>query len=257
MGSKTKVNLFLSDVVTDIVSYGIMPQSVLCWALQVLHDMIGTVYNDEATSWVIWASLAYQRGKVTWLGLMHCTYDTLKDLSDSIKGMGVLGCTNGSLLVEMHTMQGRGCAPVDWEDELDKRTNPERQTELLAPFSDAQIADAIDRVVSEEMPISPDFISAECAFNTRFATTKGGSHSSVGSVLARDYIDELPKMQLTRRHFVESLHTNPLLRTKPGAWISRSMKLEHGKTRALFACDTANLSLPGGWGFSYQNIRGG
>ncbi len=53
-------------------------------------------------------------------------------------------------------------------------------------------------------------------------------------------MDELPKAELTRRHFVEALHTNPLMRTPAGAWISRSEKLEHGKTQALFACDSVN-----------------
>ncbi len=98
----------------------------------------------------------------------------------------------------------------------------------------------VKEVVRDEMPFRPNFPSADNAYNYRFATTKGGSHSAVGSTIAKEYMDELSKAELTRRHFVEALHTNPLMRTPAGAWISRSEKLEHGKTRALFACDSVN-----------------
>ncbi len=39
---------------------------------------------------------------------------------------------------------------------------------------------------------------------------------------------------------MEALHSNPICALPPAAWVSRSEKLEHGKSRALFACDTIN-----------------
>ncbi len=95
-------------------------------------------------------------------------------------------------------------------------------------------------IVREEMPRRPKFKSKEEAYNERFATTKGGSHSAIGSKIAREYVDNLPAGQINRRNFVEALHSNPLCKLPPAAWVSRSKKLEHGKSRALFACDTIN-----------------
>ncbi len=70
-------------------------------------------------------------------------------------------------------MHGRGCSVVDWEDELDKRLNPERQKALHASFSQAAIDRAMAAVIREEMPVRPTFSSVDDAFNYRFATTKG------------------------------------------------------------------------------------
>ncbi|MCP4319667.1 MAG: hypothetical protein GY789_27730, partial [Hyphomicrobiales bacterium] len=61
-----------------------------------------------------------------------------------------------------------------------------------------------------------------------------------GTIIARKYIDDFDIEQPTRRNFMEAVHTNFLLQVPPGAMISRSSKLEHGKTRALYACDTVN-----------------
>ncbi len=39
---------------------------------------------------------------------------------------------------------------------------------------------------------------------------------------------------------MEAVHTNFLLQTPPGATVSKSEKFEHGKTRALYACDSVH-----------------
>ncbi len=129
--------------------------------------------------------------------------------------------------------------PVDWEEELKKRLEPDSIPGMLAHFDEAQLTAAVRAIIREELS-HPHFVEAEEAFAYRFANTKGGSHSTQGSRIAVDYMDELPPGELNRRNFVEALHTNPLLKLPPAAWISRSTKLEHGKSRALFACDTVN-----------------
>ncbi len=95
-------------------------------------------------------------------------------------------------------------------------------------------------IIDEEMLQAPNFATRDGAFSQRFATTKGGSHSNHGSIIAKEYMSPLPEGEITRRNFVEALHTNPLLRLPPDTWVSRSSKLEHGKSRALFACDSIN-----------------
>ncbi len=129
---------------------------------------------------------------------------------------------------------------VDWPDELDKRLNASNRPGMLAHFHNAELRRVICDIVREEMPRRPKFKSKEEAYNERFATTKGGSHSAIGSKIAHEYVDNLPAGQINRRNFVEALHSNPLCKLPPAAWVSRSEKLEHGKSRALFACDTMN-----------------
>ncbi len=164
----------------------------------------------------------------------------VKIVSDVIKGLGVLQVPGGNLLVELNTLRGRGVAAVDWDLEMSKRLKPHEHRGMLCPFSKEEVEAAVSKVISEELPTGIVFPDIERAHTYRFATTKGGSHSSVGSVIASKYCDELPGGELTRRNFIEALHSNPLLRTPPGAWVSKSEKLEHGKSRALFACDTMN-----------------
>ncbi len=206
---------------------------------QLLSMCSHRVYNDEATAWLIWSVMA-KHHKLDFMGLMLLDDTELKTLSNDVKSMGVLGCDSGHLLVEMVTMRGRGVEPVSWRDEMLKRVDPETQSMGFAPFSAADITRAVREVVRDELPCKPTFVDRDTAFAYRFATTRGGSHSAVGSVIGRTFCDPLPKCELTRRHFVESLHSNPLMQTPAGAWVSRSEKLEHGKTRALFACDTLN-----------------
>ncbi len=169
-----------------------------------------------------------------------CHYGILKVVSDTVKGIGVLVCSGGNCIVELATLSGRGVAAVDWLDELRKRLHPYEDVNQLAIFDEADLRRAVKRIIREEMPKKPRFKSSEEAFNERFATTKGGSHSNVGTRIAEDFCEPIEHDQLNRRNFVESLRTNPLCALPPAAWVSRSEKLEHGKSRALFACDTIN-----------------
>ncbi len=161
-------------------------------------------------------------------------------MQNVVKGLGVLQVPGGNLLVELNTLRGRGVAAVDWELEMSKRLRPHDHKGMLCPFSREDVETAVSKVISEELPNGIAFPSIERAYAYRFATMRGGSHSKVGSVIASRFCDELPDGELTRRNFIEALHTNPLLKTPPGAWVSKAEKLEHGKSRALFACDTLN-----------------
>ncbi len=111
---------------------------------------------------------------------------------------------------------------------------------MLPHFSDGELITAAHDVIREERGEHICYMSPGEAFDYRFANTKAGSHSAQSSRIARGYMDELPDGELTQRNFVEALHTNPLLKLPPATWVSRSEKLEHGKSRALFACDTIN-----------------
>ncbi len=95
-------------------------------------------------------------------------------------------------------------------------------------------------MVAEEIPQRPVFKDKSAVFNEHFAATLCGSNSSVGTRVTEGFVNTFPKGEINRRNFVEALHTNPICALPPAAWVSRSEKLEHGKSRALFACDTIN-----------------
>ncbi len=121
-----------------------------------------------------------------------------------------------------------------------KRINRRSFDGMLADFDEHELTKAVGCVITDELVETPVFQMRDEAFRYRFTTTKSGSHSSVGSTLAGNAADPLPGRELTRRNFVEALRENVIARTPCGAWISRSDKLEHGKSRALFACDSMN-----------------
>jgi hypothetical protein len=106
---------------------------------------------------------------------------------------------------------------------------------MLAPFSDDQIREAVRAVVKEERG---DFRveSWRDAFAKRFATTKGGSHNS----MARRKGLELPRRQLNKRNYAESIDFAEVWDVKPGGFVSVSEKLEHAKTRAIYSLDSEN-----------------
>ncbi len=87
------------------------------------------------------------------------------------------------------------------------------------------------QVVAEEMLQRPVFKDKSAVFNERFAATLCGRNSSIGTCVAEGFVNTLPKGEINRRNFVEVLHTNPICALPPAAWVSRSEKLEHGRSR--------------------------
>jgi hypothetical protein len=123
---------------------------------------------------------------------------------------------------------------VDLEDELHKRTHPYDRPGMLAPFSEDQLRDAIERVVAEERgDFKPP--SWKQAWRRRFATTKAGSHAKWAATPVK-----LPNRQLSRRNYVEALKDCDIWDVEPGGNITFSSKLETGATRAIFSLDSDN-----------------
>ncbi len=135
-------------------------------------------------------------------------------------------------------MLGRGVKLVDWNAELRKQTHPTSISGMLADFDRGGLRQAVRDVVDSELTATPRYPSRDEVFHRRFATTKAGSHTAASSRVAKEFMSDMKLSQPTRRNFMEAVHSNFLLRTAPGASVSKSEKLEHGKSRALYACDS-------------------
>jgi hypothetical protein len=234
-GAKTKVNMFFGDLFQD--ARAMYPDyAVECLELIFAREecvIKRQCWNDEAAAWLVWL-LSCKENDLDIRSLASLGYDALKEMSNVVKGLGVAGSPLLHLLAEPHVLIGRGAKEIDWDDELDKRTNPYSRAGMLAVYPTDVLRTAVAQVVREERigfkpPVWKD------AWNRRFSTTKAGSHAAWA---ARD--TELPKRQLTRRNYVEALQTDEVTAIKPGGQVTASGKLENGATRAIYSLDSDN-----------------
>ncbi|BAU79510.1 RNA dependent RNA polymerase [Diatom colony associated dsRNA virus 13] len=245
IGAETKVNMFLSDVVQDAIEVrgrrfvqSIMP---VCLA--------AGCTNDQATGMLIWACALEEQGLPS-VGLCSLTWEAKKKLSEVVKGLGVAGSPHLHLLAECQTLEGRGVKEVDWVDEMDKRTNSSNRPGMLAPYSIEELGPVVRRIVAEERRYF-HVPTWENAWRRRFATTKGGSHNTMG----RRKGLPLPKGQLSKRNYAESVDFIEVDAIPPAGFVSVSEKLEHGKTRAIYSLNSENYfrfdaparALEAGW----------
>lgn len=174
-GAATKTNLFLRDVAKD--AGHVSDDATYLLALVVERErVIGRrVWNDEASAWLAWLCICEQQS-LPIRALAALDYNELKELSDDLKAAGVAASPCLNLLVEAHTLIGRGAIEGDLEDELRKRTQPYSYPGMLAPFRPEQIREAVRRVVREEQS-SFDCPDWETFWRNRFATTKAGAHN--------------------------------------------------------------------------------
>ncbi|AAS68036.1 truncated RNA-dependent RNA polymerase [Chalara elegans RNA Virus 1] len=169
-----------------------------------------------------------------------------KGLSNACKALGLNATFPGAMLVEGISLQGRGCKPVDLADELYKRTDPVGVQEQVLPLSD-DLRRAIDATIEHELPVGelPDM---EEWWSSRWLWCVNGSQNrSSDAALGLDHVpSDLLGSQRYRRMAAEEVSLNPIYAWDGYTEVSFSEKLECGKNRAIFACDTRSY-----FGFSY------
>uniref|UniRef100_A0A2V0RJ97 RdRp n=1 Tax=viral metagenome TaxID=1070528 RepID=A0A2V0RJ97_9ZZZZ len=235
IGAVTKVNVFMSDAVKDA---RLVLGDDVC---QILLEMIymrractgRCTYNDEACSWLLWCVAALEGG-LNPVPALLVSYDDLKEMSNDLKGCGVVCNPFAHMLVEMAALEGRGIGMINIENELRKRTDPESFEGMLAKFNAEDLTRVVRQIVREErgVIVCPDW---KRSWANRFATTKAGSHN----VWAGQECS-LPKQQLTRRNYVEAVDYMGVDEIEPRGYVSMSQKLEQGKGRAIYALDSDN-----------------
>lgn len=169
-----------------------------------------------------------------------------KGLSTALKALGLNATMPGCLLVEGLNLQGRGVGPIDWEKEIGSRIDAERVASDTIQLSD-KLRESIDYVIRTELDECelPDMNSW---WTSRWLWCVNGSENASSDEILG--IVNKPRDGLTNRRYrrmaAEEIAVNPVPNWDGRTIVTPSPKLECGKTRAIFACDTANY-----FAFSY------
>lgn len=244
----TKANVFFDEVGRDLWRL----DRNFCYEVRPYIDWMkaaGGVTNDQATSMLLYAWSIREEVKepCRWAASVILFPKYAKEISVFLKATGGNSTSLGSLLVEGETLQGRGVGGLDLLAEAKNRCSIDSlRKDSIVEFEKAHLAAAIQRILDLEITLddnSPriDFPSLEDHWNSRWVWAVNGSHSSRVDQWVRPGYTKHPDIhRYHRRAWLEEIKEDPRLRWDGTTLVSASPKLEHGKTRAIYACDTVN-----------------
>jgi hypothetical protein len=234
--ARTKINIKLCDLLKSVKLY-----FAECW-VDLAHAVTGCygMSNDQFSGWVMWYAIAHKVDRALATRILHCCGDIpmLKELSTAVKALGLNSCKEGAMICELNTLIGRGALPGLADDDVETRVNYSRFLgEKAAVIDEGSLRRAIREVMSEELATAPKWMDKDDYWSRRWMYTKSGSHTRhIEDIMFGERLD-LPE-QPTRREFAESVKDNIVGTGEPSVWAGLSWKLENGKTRAIYGCDT-------------------
>eukprot|EP01084_Bolivina_argentea_P249220 417100_1 len=231
----TKVNVFLRDALEDM---RVAAPDAFSAFIRVGGELSGA-YNDEATGWAMWFAGYWSVDPVTAIALLLKWNDqpALKDLNLLIKGLGLNKHRAGSMGCELNVLRGRGCeVPHAWDDIQGRVDKAVFASSKGVTFSGGELSSALRQVINEELGCAPQWPDRDQYWSRRWLTTKAGAHSQYFTKVmgGRIHLPERP----TRREFAENTRENIIAKGYPRVDAGLSWKLEHGKTRAIYSCDS-------------------
>jgi hypothetical protein len=242
-----KVNLYLHEVAADYLK---IDNLSIRWGLQYLQWVRErqTVYNDQATAFLLYGYCLTRYNPTGWRHAAGALlkHDYAKGFSVFGKAVGMNGTHLGAMMVEANVLQGRDVAPVDLVEEAKKRVDPEGVRAVVADYPDEVIRRAVNRVLRAEIKKTDesyllDYPSLEEHWASRWAWAVNGAHSGLIYKRQPGMRPNLPGFdRVHRRAWLETVTDDPRPAWTGHTVVSSSPKLEHGKTRAIFACDTIN-----------------
>lgn len=162
-----------------------------------------------------------------------------KGLSNAIKALGLNATTRGACLTEAASLQGRMSGKVDWAAEIESRCHPTKCKEGLVNITADELRPHVRAILEMELPKGFTLPTLEDFWSSRWAWCVNGSHTNLSSRLLGIQPNSFPGFERTyRRMAAEYLTEEPITAWDGTTTVSPSEKLEHGKTRAIFACDT-------------------
>ncbi|AAK11656.1 putative RNA dependent RNA polymerase [Gremmeniella abietina RNA virus L1] len=243
-GAMNKVNVYLNEVASSLLS---LDPAAYSSASQALWPHKGKIANDQASAIILYG---YGLRAQAVPDAMHVaatlatTPDLAKALTNFLKATGANGSRLGALLCESNVLLGRAAGPADLSEEARYRTSSDVESHL-AIFSDADLGAAIDAILDEEIKRVEgsqhiEFDSYQEHWNDRWAWAVNGAHSGHVSRLYPRVPKPPGMLREHRRAWLESVTEDPRTDWDGKTFVSASPKLEAGKTRAIFACDTVN-----------------
>lgn len=245
-----KVNVYLVEVLEAAQKAGLFP-----FLLPLLRTLAGKCYNDQATSAVLYA--VGLRSRLPTLAIPFAATcilapDNVGGLSNALKALGANSSLLGASLTEGKSLLGRGVAPIDLHDAAAYRCDKARSDASVLHVDQEALAAIVGDIIAEELAGRTVTFEPLADFWTRrWAWCVNGSHSRLvekslkfNSTVAFPGVD-----QVYRRMFSEAYPTEPISTWDGHTYVSASSKLEHGKTRAIFACDSRSY-------FAFEHLLG-
>lgn len=248
--AKLKVNVYLVEVLDSAKSAGLYP-----FILPLLRLLAGKCFNDQATSAILYA--VGLRSRLPSLAIPFAATcilnpDNVGGLSNALKALGANSSLLGATLTEGKSLLGRGVAPIDLRDAAAYRCDKSRSDASVLHVDQDALAAIVGDIIDEELAHREITYEPLADFWTRrWAWCVNGSHSRLvekslkfNSTVAFPGVD-----QVYRRMFSEAYPTEPISTWNGRTYVSASTKLEHGKTRAIFACDSRSY-------FAFEHLLG-
>nr|UHS72462.1 MAG: putative RNA-dependent RNA polymerase [Totiviridae sp.] len=163
---------------------------------------------------------------------------TAKGLSNALKALGLNGTPLGACLTEGNVLQGRLVGAVDWGHEVSRRTQADKVEPLLVKTPVDALRPHVKAILDAELPGGFTLPDLQDFWTSRWAWCVNGSHTAESSSHLGIPPDAFSYSRLYRRMASEYLNEEPISGWDGYTTVSASDKLEHGKTRAIFACDT-------------------
>ncbi|CBY84992.1 RNA dependent RNA polymerase [Tolypocladium cylindrosporum virus 1] len=231
----TKVNIRLAPLAVALSrSYG------PAWLGRALTPLVGCAEDAVCCALLLATALEPHFGH---LGLevaqsMILEPNNAKGLSNALKALGWNSTLPGSMLVEGGALQGRGVSPVDMDAEIASRTTPDLVTDMVIS-SAAEMAPHIRAILALELPSNSGLGDLDEFWSARWLWCVNGAQNR-----ASDRSLNLPSpvrgAKRYRRMAAEEVSSNPIYDWDGTTNVSASTKLEPGKSRAIFACDTSS-----------------
>lgn len=235
--ASTKCNVLLSALIKSAVSsFGAN------YVKRALTLRRGVTY-DQACAALLYAAGLHSHYSATGAILsanLVSDVDLAKGLSNAIKALGCNGIPHGAVLTEAQSLQGRGVGAIDLRKEALYRCSKDKVAESVINVPEDDLRRHIRAVIQAELPGKIDFPDRDKWWSKRWQWCVNGSENSLS-----DKALKLESSRWKRTHArayrkmaAEAVEADPTRTWDGVTLVSVSEKLEHGKTRAIFACDT-------------------
>ncbi|AAD11603.1 RNA dependent RNA polymerase [Sphaeropsis sapinea RNA virus 2] len=242
--ASNKVNVYLCEVMRSLSDYS----TSWAWLAEDALSRAPPMFNDQASALVLYGTALQAKGVQN--GYHAATAlianpEYAKDMTTVLKAVGANSNHLGACLVEAQTLQGRAVQPADMHSEAISRTTT-AVADIVVDYPDDVLRSHIRTVLEREIQRVGDSHAIEYPtlqehWDSRWLWAVNGSQSGL---LSREHLEAAPRPPGAAREYRAVMARESEQDPRP-AWdghtyVSGSPKLEHGKTRAIFACDTLN-----------------
>lgn len=217
-----RVNMFLRDVLRFTPVPRISLNAILAEGMS----------NDQACAAVLFSEYLMKSGFPLWVveffgNMFYKNQSTMKNMTIFLKSFGYLDDCNGFVFVENECLMGRGLMGADPMEDLCHRICDNENPKEFVPDYD-RLRRIIKGIYAREIAFRPlDIPDLEDHIGSSPVWCKKGAHH-------HPFFKHYPD----RFEFVSSVGSKRILKVPPCVFINQARKLENGKTRYIYNCDT-------------------